>query len=159
MQTACKEGRNLPTVDAAAARRWVAMTILAVAGFADALYLTWYHYDPAVRACVGSGSCETVNGSRFATLGGVPVALIGAIGYFLILAALAARRWGPPAGRRAAAYITYALAAAGTACSLYLTAIEVVVLHAYCTWCLFSAALMTAVCVVATVDLAAPSGP
>jgi uncharacterized membrane protein len=147
----------LPTGDAASSRRWVAMAALALAGFADALYLTWFHYDPAVRACVGSGSCEAVNGSRFAVLAGVPVALIGAVGYGLIVAALAAGRWGPPAGRRPAVYATYALAAAGTAFSLYLTAIEAFVLHAYCTWCLLSAVLMTAVCVVATVDLARPS--
>jgi len=146
----------LRTVETAAARRWAVMTALALAGFADALYLTWFHYDPAVRACVGSGSCETVNGSHFAVLAGVPVALIGAVGYGLIVASLAARRWGPPAGRRPAGYATYALAAVGTAFSLYLTAIEAFVLHAYCTWCLLSAALMIAVCVVATVDLAGP---
>ncbi|HLW46163.1 MAG TPA: vitamin K epoxide reductase family protein [bacterium] len=147
----------MPTVDAAPARRWMAMTALALAGFADALYLTGYHYNPAVRACVGSGGCEAVNGSRFATLAGVPVALIGTAGYVLILAALTARRWGPPHGRRAAGYAAYVLAAAGTAFSLYLTALEAFVLHAYCTWCLFSAAVITAVCVVATIDLAAGS--
>jgi uncharacterized membrane protein len=144
-------------IAAAAARRWMAMTALAAAGLADALYLTWYHYDPAVRACLGSGSCETVNGSRFAMLGGVPVALIGAIAYVAIVAALAIRRLGPPAARPAAGYAAYAIAAGGTAFSLYLTAIEAFVLHAYCTWCLISAAIMTAVCALATVDLSAPS--
>lgn len=147
----------MPTnVGTAAARRWAVMTACALAGLVDALYLTWYHYDPAVRACVGFGSCEMVNASRFATVAGVPVALIGAAGYALIIAVLLARRWGPPGGRRAAGYATYALAAGGTAFSLYLTAIEVFVLRAYCTWCLLSAALWTVLCVVATVDLAAP---
>jgi uncharacterized membrane protein len=130
------------------------MTMLALAGFADSLYLTWYHYDPAVRVCIASGGCETVNGSRFATLGGVPVAVLGVAGYLLIVAALAVRRWGPPASRQPAGYVAYALAAAGTAFSLYLTAIEAFVLRAYCTWCLASAILVTAVCIVATVDLA-----
>lgn len=132
------------------------MAVLACAGLADSLYLTWYHYDPAVRACLAARGCETVNASRFATWGAVPVALIGAAGYLLIVAALARRRWGPPASRRSAGYATYALAAAGTAFSLYLTAIEAFVLHAYCTWCLVSAALMTVLCAAATVDLAAP---
>ena len=132
------------------------MAVLALAGLADSLYLTWYHYAPAVRACLGSSGCETVNASRFATLGGVPVALIGAVGYLLIVAALAVGRWGPPPSRRPAAYAAYALAAAGTAFSLYLTAIEAFILHAYCTWCLLSAAFMTAACAVATVDLAVP---
>jgi uncharacterized membrane protein len=146
--------RNRPGVNEGALRRWIAMTGMALAGLADALYLTWYHYDPAVRVCIATGGCETVNGSRFAMLGPIPVAVLGVAGYLLIAAALAARRWGPPELRRAAAYAVYALAAAGTAFSLYLTAVEAVILHAYCTWCLVSAALVTAVCIVATVDLA-----
>lgn len=130
------------------------MMTLALAGFADALYLTWYHYDPAVRACIGSGSCEVVNGSRFATLAGVPVAIFGVVGYLMIAGSLAARRWGPPAGVRAAGSVAYALAVAGTAFSLYLTAVEAFVLHAYCTWCLISAVLITALCITAAVDMA-----
>jgi len=140
---------------AGTARRWTVMTACAFAGLADALYLTWYHYDPAVRACIASGSCETVNGSPYAALGGVPVAVIGAAGYLLIAAALVARRWGPPGLRRAAGQAVYALAAAGTAFALYLTAVEAFILHAYCTWCLVSAVLVTSVCIVATIDLAA----
>jgi uncharacterized membrane protein len=131
--------------------------MLALAGLGDSLYLTWYHYDPAVRACLGSGGCEAVNGSRFATFGGVPVAVIGVAGYLVIVASLAARRWGPAKARHAAGYATYALSAAGAAFSLYLTAIEAFVLHAYCTWCLVSAALVTAVYFIASVDLAAES--
>lgn len=137
------------------ARRWTVMTACALAGLADALYLTWYHYDPAVRACFAFGGCEAVNGSRFAALDGVPVAVIGAAGYLLLIATLAARRWGPRGLRRAAGYGAYALAAAGTAFALYLTAVEAFILHAYCTWCLVSAALVTTVCIVATIDLAA----
>lgn len=133
-----------------APRRWTAMLVLALAGLVDSLYLTWYHYDPAVRVCVAFGGCEAVNASRFATLSGVPVAVIGVAGYLTIVAALAARRRGMPA----AGLVTYGLAAAGTAFALYLTAIEAFVLHAYCTWCLVSAAIITSLCVVATIELA-----
>lgn len=146
--------RNWPAVSEDA-RRWRLMTGLALAGLADALYLTWYHYDPAVRACVAAAGCETVNGSRFATIAGVPVAVIGVAGYLLVAGALAARRWAPAAARGSARYALYGLTAAGTAFSLYLTAIEAFVLHAYCTWCLISAAIVTALCVVATADLSA----
>lgn len=131
------------------------MMLLALAGLADSLYLTWYRYDPSVRVCVASGGCEAVNGSRFAALGGVPVAVIGAVGYLLLIGTLAGRRWGSPAARRSAGYAAYGLAAAGTAFSLYLTAIEVVVLRAYCTWCLLSAAIIAAICILATADVAA----
>ncbi|HET7265867.1 MAG TPA: vitamin K epoxide reductase family protein [bacterium] len=148
--------RNRPAVNADVSGRWVLMTALALAGLADSLYLTWYHYDPAVRACFAVHGCEAVNGSRFASLGGVPVSVIGVAGYLLIAAALAARRWGPPSARGPARYATYALAAGGTAFALYLTAIEAFVLHAYCTWCLISAVVITALAVAATADLAAP---
>ena len=131
------------------------MAACALAGLADALYLSWSYYDPAVRVCIVAAGCETVNTSNYAAIGGVPVASVGTAGYVLIVAALLARRWGPPAARPAAAYAAYGLAAAGTAFSLYLTAVEAFVLHAYCTWCLFSAAMVTAVCVTATIDLAA----
>ncbi len=130
------------------------MMVLALTGFADSLYLTWYHYDPAVRVCIASSGCETVNASRFATLAGVPVALIGVAGYFLIVAALAGRRWGPPAARTGARYAAYGLSAVGTAFSLHLTAVEVLVLRVYCTWCLISLAMVIGICVVATTDLA-----
>lgn len=137
-----------------AARRWTAMLVLALAGLVDSLYLTWYHYDPAVRVCVAFRGCEAVNASRFATLAGVPVAVIGVAGYLAIVAALAARRWGPPGPHAPSAYITHGLAVVGTAFALYLTAIEALVLHAFCTWCLVSAATITALCVIATIDLA-----
>lgn len=130
------------------------MMVLALAGFADSLYLTWYHYDPAVRVCIASSGCETVNGSRFASLAGVPVALIGIAGYFLIIVALAARRWGSPLVRAGARNAAYGLAALGTAFSLYLTAVEVLVLRAYCAWCLVSAATVTGICIMAAIDLA-----
>lgn len=151
--------RNWPAMNGDASGRWVLMAALALVGLADSLYLTWYHYDPAVRACFAVGGCETVNGSRFATLAGVPVALIGVAGYLLIAGALGARRWGPPPVRRPARYATYALAAAGTAFALYLTAIEAFVLHAYCTWCLISAAVITGLTFVATADLAVSAQP
>ncbi len=131
------------------------MMVLALAGFADSLYLTWYHYDPAVRVCIASSGCETVNASRYASLADVPVAVIGIAGYVLIIVALAGKRWGSPAVRASAGYAAYGLAAVGTAFSLYLTAVEVLVLRAYCTWCLFSAAMVTGLCIVATIDLAA----
>lgn len=147
--------RSRPGVSVGAFRLWLLMAVLALAGVADSGYLTWYHFDPAVRACFASGGCEAVNGSRFATLGGVPVAVIGVVGYLLIAGALGVRRWGPPGARRPARQAAYALAAAGTAFSLYLTAVEAFILRAYCTWCLVSAALITALCILATVDLAA----
>jgi uncharacterized membrane protein len=130
---------------------------LALAGLADSIYLTWYHYDPAVRACLVTGGCETVNTSPYAVIGPVPVAAVGVLGYLLVACAVILRGWGPPALRAAAGRGVYALSVLGTGFAAYLTAIEVFVIHAICAWCVLSAAIIAAVCVLAVLDLAEPS--
>ncbi len=127
---------------------------LALAGLADAAYLTWYHYDPGIRACIGAGGCEAVNTSRYAMIGPIPVAVIGVVGYLLIAGAVIAQGWGPDTVRAAAGRAVYVLAVIGTGVSIYLTAIEVFMLHAICTWCVISAAIITAVCILALLDVA-----
>jgi uncharacterized membrane protein len=127
---------------------------LAGLGLADSAYLTWYHYAPAVRACVLVRGCETVNASPYAMLGPLPVALVGLAGYSLLALLLALRQWGPPALRDPAGYAVYGLSVVGTGFALYLTAVEVFLLRALCTWCLLSAASIAGLCVLASVDMA-----
>ena len=47
---------------------------LAALGLAIAIYLTYVHYRGLKVLCLSSGGCETVQASRYAKLGGVPVA-------------------------------------------------------------------------------------
>ncbi len=131
---------------------WAAMVILALVGLADSLYLTWYHYDPGVRVCLATRGCEVVNTSPYAVVGPVPVAAVGAAGYLLILSALVLRRWGSPSLDRAAARAVYALAVLGSGFAVYLTVVEIFVLHALCGWCLLSAAAIAAICAVAALE-------
>ena len=70
-----------------------------------------------------------------APLAGVPVALLGLLGYVAILVALA--RDGE-AWRTASAFLSLA----GLAFSGWLTYVEVGVLHAICIWCVGSAICM-----------------
>ena len=65
----------------------------------------------------------------------MPVAVLGLLGYVAILAALARDGEG---WRTAAAF----LALAGLGFSLWLTYVEVGVLHAICIWCVGSAICM-----------------
>ena len=78
-----------------------ATAILALAGIAIAGYLTWVHYNGLEPVCVGGGGgCEKVQTSRWAELGGIPVAVIGLAGYVAILATLALPEdLGAPAAR------------------------------------------------------------
>jgi uncharacterized membrane protein len=107
-----------------------------VAGAAIAAYLTYVHYAGVAPVCAISHGCEKVQSSSYAKLVGVPVAVLGLIGYLLVGAALV--RDGSRA--RVAAGV---LAVAGCAFSAYLTYLELAVIHAICQWCVASAVLMT----------------
>ncbi|MDE3071073.1 MAG: hypothetical protein KGJ43_10130, partial [Acidobacteriota bacterium] len=77
-------------------------------------------------------------------LAGIPVPVLGLIGYAGILASLLMR----PSERARAA--TALLAVAGFAFSGYLTYREVFTLEAICEWCVSSATIMTLLAVLAT---------
>ena len=118
-----------------------AIAALAVAGIGIAAYLTYVHYADVEAACVaGGGSCEKVQTSDYADLLGVPVALLGLVGYALILASVWVRG---DAGRLAGAV----LALAGFGFSAYLTYRELFTIDAICQWCVASAVVMTALAV------------
>ena len=107
----------------------VAAECVALAGMAVAAYLTWVHYDEAALVCVAGGGCETVQQSSYAELAGIPVALLGLLGYAVILALVL---WDTPTARLAAA----ALAVVGLAFSVYLVVLQLFVIDAVCVWCL-----------------------
>jgi uncharacterized membrane protein len=113
-----------------------AAAAVALAGLAIAAYLTVVHYAGGTPVCAISHGCETVQHSRYAELGGLPVALLGLAGYVTILVSLA--RDGETA-RMATAFV----ALAGFGFSVWLTYIEVARLDAICIWCVGSAICMT----------------
>ena len=110
---------------------------VALAGLGIAGYLTVVHYAGAEPVCAIAHGCTTVQKSAYSNLAGVPVALLGLLGYLAILGLLA--RDG-----EAARTLTAVLAFAGFGLSAWLTWIEVGELHAICIWCVGSALCMTA---------------
>jgi uncharacterized membrane protein len=114
----------------------IASFAVALAGLGIAGYLTAVHYAGGSPACAIAHGCEVVQQSRYAELAGVPVALLGLLGYAAILASLA--RDGE-AWRTATAF----LALAGFGFSAWLTYVEVVEIEAICSWCVASAVCMT----------------
>jgi len=115
--------------------------VLALAGIGIASYLTTVHYAGQPIVCSGVGDCERVNQSTYASLAGVPVALLGGLAYASLLALVGAawlRRWAAPLA------LAWAIALAGFAFSMYLTYIELAILDAACVYCVASASIMTA---------------
>jgi uncharacterized membrane protein len=123
--------------------------ILALLGIPLAAYLTWVHYDTGALVC-GLGDCHTVQQSEFATIGPLPVALLGLAMYATIVAcnALALVR---PAFTTVATSIAFAVALSGAIYALYLTWLEVTVIGAICQWCVASAVLTLLLAIIAGV--------
>ena len=119
-----------------------------LAGLGIAGYLTIVHYAGGEPVCAIAHGCATVQKSTYAELLGVPVALLGLLGYVGILAALV--RDGEQ-GRTAAAFLSLA----GFGFSIWLTYVEVARLDAICIWCVASAMCMTLLAGLSAVRLVA----
>jgi uncharacterized membrane protein len=130
-----------------------ALLLLALAGIGIATYLTYVHYRGLSPICAINEGCEKVQSSRYAKVGGVPVPVIGLIGYVAIFASLLVRG-------EAARLASAGMALGGFAFSVYLTGLELFEIHALCQWCLGSAIVMTSIAVLATIRaLRAPEDP
>lgn len=105
-----------------------AIAAACVVGAAIAAYLTYVHYAHTAPICT-SGGCETVQKSKYAELGGVPVALLGLVTY-LVLFALAFVRG--VTGALAGVFV----ALVGIAFSGYLLWAQLGPIGAICQWCL-----------------------
>lgn len=124
---------------------------LAVVGIAVAGYLVYVHYAGIQPAC-STGGCETVQTSEWADVYGVPVALLGLIGYGLILGSLLALRGD------AQLFASAALSLVGFLYSGYLTYQELFTIKAICQWCVASAVVLTLLAIVTLWRLLASGG-
>ncbi len=125
----------------------LATGLLALLGLGIAGYLTYVHYEGLTPLCLaGGGGCEKVQSSDYAELGGIPVAVLGLIGYAGILLSLALP---VELGRLAAAFLSLV----GFGFSAYLTWAELFRIDAICQWCVASALVMTALAVISIVRL------
>ncbi len=141
--------------------RVLLMTALTLVGTGVAIYLVKVALDPnKVIACGAIGDCHTVQASEYAEIGGIPVAAFGLAMYVAILGLLTIRllRVGGPALQDAVPQLTFALALGGVLYSAYLTYLELAVIHAICAWCVSSAAIITAVFLLAIPDVVGRTG-
>jgi len=139
-------------------RQRQAIAVLALVGLFVALYL-WLHalgFGGAIK-CGASGGCETVQTSQWAVFLGFPVAFYGVVGYLAILVvAIVALRPAALSQPRWSKWLV-ALATVGFGFTLYLTYLELFVIHAICRWCIGSAVIITAIWVVSLFSLRSPA--
>lgn len=113
--------------------------LLAFLGALDAAYLTYVHYHQSALICT-VGSCHTVQSSRYAVIGGIPIAILG-LGMYLAVLALGVVRRARPDLASAVGMAMFAILLAGAVYAAYLTYIEIWVIHAICQYCVASALL------------------
>ncbi|MDQ3137095.1 MAG: vitamin K epoxide reductase family protein [Gemmatimonadota bacterium] len=128
-------------------------TLLSLLGLFLSVYLYLYKLGHVGALACGTGGCETVQTSQWSRFAGVEVALIGVVGYALLLAVALAALRPAAAGRRGPSRLLTALAGGGVLFTAYLTYLELFVIHAICRWCVGSAAIIVAIFALAALDL------
>ncbi len=125
------------------------VVVLAVIGVLVSLYTYLYKIGVVDADFCNVNStldCASVNASEYSEFLGIPVALLGVIGYgFMALAAWLKSRNLTDKGL---AWFLRAVVLGGFLFSLYLTGIEAFVLHAWCLLCVASQLIMLAIAVV-----------
>jgi len=138
----------------------MAIAVLALAAGLVALYLhLWKLGLVGTLTCAADRGCEVAMNSSWGWFLGVDVALIGAVGYGLILAVAL---WGAHPSREASSTPTLLLLALIVPAVLFtirLKYAEWFVLGTFCPWCLESTATIVACLALAVLDLRRVRGP
>ncbi len=129
----------------------LAVAVLALAGIGIAGYLTYAHYRGIAPVCT-TGGCEEVQTSEYADVLGIPVAVLGLVGYAALFVTALLR-----APEAAAAGVAMALGGLGFA--LYLIYVQVAIIEALCIWCLASDVVMALLAVAAVLRVRAMAAP
>ncbi len=112
--------------------------VLAAVGIGETTYLTASHLAGANVVCVASSGCSQVLRSVYSSVGGIPLAAIGALGYFAVFSAATLSAFG----YRRASDVLATVVGLMFLTTLWLLYLQAYVLHAFCDYCLLSAALV-----------------
>ena len=116
---------------------WI-ITVFALVGLADAIYLTVAHIAGDYSICGESHGCSVVLGSKYAAVGPVPTAAVGALGYFGVFSFALLAAFGYPRVRMLLGIVVGLMFAA----TLWLLYLQAFVLREFCPFCLVSVAVV-----------------
>jgi uncharacterized membrane protein len=121
---------------------WIIASFLIVSfiGFIDATYLTVKHYSGTPLACPLFKDCEKVTTSRYATILGVPLALLGAVYYLTIILSSIAYL---DIRRKVILSFTVRFTIIGLLASAWFVYLQFFVIRAICPYCMVSAVAST----------------
>lgn len=125
---------------------------LTVIGLLVSVYMTIYKFTNNESMCIGSAGCSEVNASRYSEINGIPVAVLGVIGYTVILGLLFLEQ-RPGIFQQNGSMMFFGVSLLGFLFTLYLIYLEVALIKAYCPFCLTSQAVMTVIFIISVVRL------
>jgi len=126
--------------------------LLSLTGLFVSAYLYLYKIGKIGSLACGTGGCETVQWSQWSRVAGIEVALVGVLGYAgLLVVSLVSLQPGL-AHRRWPAALLLGLAGAGVLFTVYLTYLELFVIHAICRWCVASGVIILGIFLAALLD-------
>lgn len=118
----------------------LSLVLVALVGLADASFLALEHMRGVTPPCGAGSQCEVVTTSSYSQILGVPVAYLGTMYYaFIIFLGILYFDKKNPAWIRLASLVT----PIGLIMSLWFLGVQAFILHAYCYYCLGSAATST----------------
>ncbi len=130
---------------------WV-MFVLALIGAADSLYLLIYKLSGNNQMCLGNGGCHNVNFSSYSEIYGIPVSAIGMAAY-IVMAVLILLEPRIRLLQENGPLLLFGMTLIGVAFSIYLTYLELYVIHAVCPFCVTSAIVISLMFILAIVRL------
>ena len=121
----------------------MAVAMLALVGLLISSYLLLYKIAVIGTIACGTGSCERVQSSPWATFLFLPVPAWGVAGYLLMLVLALLGLQPRFADDRRIAHALFWSSALAFGFSVYLTAVEAFLIQAWCRWCVASAIVAT----------------
>ena len=128
------------------------MALIALIGVFVSLYLTLYKLGYIGTLVCGTGGCETVQLSKWGNFLGMPVAGWGVVYYGVVLALSVAGVQEGYSGSRRLTTALLVVTGWGLLFTLWLTYLELFVIHAICRWCVGSATMTVLLFVLALWD-------
>ena len=116
---------------------YVPAMLVSLVGLADSVYLTVQHLTGQSVKCTVTNGCSAVLGSKYAMIAGIPTAAFGALAYFAAFSLATLAVFGYAQARSGLAMLVVPMALM----TGWLFFLQAFVLHAFCEFCLLSAAI------------------